>query len=91
MPQPGQVQMPTTPQFYYAAPRTNGLAVTSLVASILAFSLIGVICGHIALRQIRERGEAGENIAIAGLVLGYLELTGIVILVVVATVSAVLS
>jgi hypothetical protein len=44
-----------------------GFVLLGTVASIAA-----VICGHIARRQIRERGEQGDAAAIWGLVLGYL-------------------
>lgn len=36
--------------------------------------LIGVITGHVAKGQIRERGEGGEGMATAGLVMGYIGL-----------------
>ncbi|MDA0768517.1 MAG: DUF4190 domain-containing protein [Verrucomicrobia bacterium] len=64
------------------APPQNGLAITSLVlgiVSIVAMTLIitaipGVVCGHIARRQIREAPgvQSGEGMAIAGLILGYI-------------------
>ncbi|WP_024286631.1 DUF4190 domain-containing protein [Cellulomonas sp. KRMCY2] len=78
--QPGTPAYPAQfpPAYQVLAPRTNGLAVTALVTSLLGFSLVPVICGHIALRQIRARGEAGEALAIVGLVLGYLELVATV-------------
>jgi ABC-type spermidine/putrescine transport system permease subunit II len=46
----------------------------SIVAFVLAFvvSLGAVICGHIALSQIKRTGERGRGLAIAALVLGYL-------------------
>ncbi|TXK17648.1 DUF4190 domain-containing protein [Homoserinibacter sp. GY 40078] len=56
------------------APHTNGLAITSFVLGILGFALIPVILGHIALSQIRTRGDGGKVFAIIGLVLGYLGL-----------------
>jgi hypothetical protein len=57
---------------------TNGLAVTSLVAGLLWFfwfgSVLAVIFGHIALRQIKQSGgrETGTGLAIGGLVFGYM-------------------
>ena len=57
---------------------TNGLAVASLVAGFLWLawfgSIVAVIFGHIALRQIKQSGgrESGTGLAIAGLVLGYM-------------------
>ena len=32
---------------------------------------LAVILGHVALSQIRRRGEGGRNLAITGLILGY--------------------
>lgn len=53
--------------------RTSGLAITSFVLSLCCLGLPGVICGHIALSQIKKAGGAlkGSGLAIAALVLGY--------------------
>jgi hypothetical protein len=58
---------------YAGAPeqRVNILAVVSLVLAFF-LSIGAVICGHIALSQIKRTGERGRGLAIAGLVLGYL-------------------
>ena len=60
-------------------PRTNGLAVASLVCGIGQFlgfwllaSVPAVICGHMARRRIRQTGEQGDGMALAGLVLGWI-------------------
>jgi peptidyl-prolyl cis-trans isomerase B (cyclophilin B) len=54
-----------------AAP-TNGLAITSLVLSILVCtSLIGAILGHVALSQIKRTGQQGRGLAIAGIAVGW--------------------
>ncbi len=60
------------------APPTNTLAI---VALILAFFLPlgGVICGHIALGQIKRTGESGHGLALAGTIIGYV-LTGLTLL-----------
>jgi peptidyl-prolyl cis-trans isomerase B (cyclophilin B) len=58
-----------------AGPRTNTLAIVSLVLAFFV-SLGAVICGHIALSQIKRTGENGRGLAIAGLILGYLGLVG---------------
>ncbi|MFN4003040.1 DUF4190 domain-containing protein [Microcella sp.] len=52
-------------------PKTNTLAIVSLVLAFF-ISLGAIICGHIALNQIKQTGEGGRGLAIAGLVLGYL-------------------
>lgn len=55
-------------------PKTNTMAILSLVFSLIALSVLGVIFGHIALKQIADRGESGRGLAIAGLVVGYLSI-----------------
>jgi uncharacterized protein DUF4190/uncharacterized protein DUF1707 len=57
---------------YYPPRPTSGLAIASLVCAILSLSIPAVICGHMARTRIRETGEGGDGLAIAGLVLGYL-------------------
>jgi type IV pilus assembly protein PilA len=66
------------PQAAPAGPQqTSGLAIASLICSLLPFFLvtpiIGVILGHVALSQIKKSGGRlkGSGLAIAGLVLGY--------------------
>lgn len=58
---------------------TNGFAIAALVVGLLGGSLIAVILGHVARKQIRERGQAGDGMAIAGLVLGYIGLAAVVL------------
>jgi hypothetical protein len=61
-----------------AGPKTNTLAIVSLVASLAGVVLwgvgfvVGVICGHIALSQIKKTGEQGHGMAVAGLIIGYI-------------------
>jgi hypothetical protein len=59
-----------------ASTSTNGLAIASLVTSLLGISLVGVILGHVSRKQIRETGQGGWGLSTAGLVLGYLGLVG---------------
>jgi|LakMenEpi03Aug12_release.lakeMendotaPanAssembly.Ray.scaffolds.fasta_scaffold3543769_1 hypothetical protein len=61
------------------AAKTNVLAIVSLVTSILGFSLVGIITGHIGLSQIKKSGEAGSGLAIAGLVIGYISIVALVL------------
>lgn len=66
------------------ARRTSRLAVASLVCGILPFlglfpaGIVAIFLGHAARRRIRRTGENGSGIALAGLILGYLSLAGIV-------------
>ncbi len=74
-----------SPQPPYAPPQSggSGLATTSLVLGILSYLCCGPVCGipaiitgHIALGKVR-RGESppsAKGLAIAGLVLGYVNL-----------------
>jgi len=71
------------PQPGYAPQETNSAAVASLVFGIASWFLIpllggigAVITGHVALRQIRQSGDRlkGRGMAIAGLVMGYLNI-----------------
>ena len=55
-------------------PRTSpGWSVLAIVAFVLAFAVPpgAIVCGHIALGQIRRTGEQGRELALAGTVLGY--------------------
>ena len=58
---------------------TNGLAIASMIVSILGFGPVGAIMGHIARRQIQERGEQGDGFALAGIIVGWVT-TGIWVL-----------
>jgi hypothetical protein len=67
-----------------AAASTNGMAIASLVVSIVGavglcayglggyIGLVGAILGHVARRQVRERGEAGAGMALAGVIVGWI-------------------
>jgi hypothetical protein len=67
-------QQPYSP--YPPAAPTNGLAIAALVCGVGGF-VIGlsfipaIICGHLARKQIRQTGEQGAGLALAGLILGY--------------------
>ena len=67
---------PPAPTPYASAPtgpKTNTLAIVSLVLAFF-ISLGAIICGHIALSQIKKTGENGRGLAMAGLILGYVGL-----------------
>lgn len=78
----------------YPAVRTNALAVTSMISSIVGFAfawtgflalgvIVGVITGHIALSQIGRTREKGRGMALAGVIVGWIGVAiGLLILVV---------
>ncbi len=67
-----------------AGPKTNGLAIASMVVSLVGavglcgyglggyIGIVGAILGHVARRQIRERGEGGDGMALAGVIVGWI-------------------
>ncbi|WP_158635110.1 MFS transporter [Tsukamurella asaccharolytica] len=57
---------------------TNGMAIAALVLGIIG-GVWAIPIGHIALSQIRRTGESGRGMAIAGLVLGYVSLVGLIV------------
>jgi uncharacterized membrane protein len=69
---------PVAPYQPPAAQTINSLAVASLMCGIAEIPTLGVsavpavILGSMARRQIRETGERGEGLAVAGLILGWL-------------------
>ena len=101
--QPPPVPMPMPPPMapYGYMPvaqpqRTNSLAVGSLICGIgqlfvwTPASIAAVIMGHAARRQIRQNGESGDGMAVAGLVLGWIgiALTLLFVFIIVVAVAA---
>ncbi len=63
----------------YRTQSTNGLAIASLVVSIVSMTLlcgmtgvVGAILGHVSRKQIKERGDAGDGMALAGIIIGWI-------------------
>ena len=80
-----------TPYPSQVPPQTSGLAIASLILAILFISLPAVICGHIARKSIRtSRGRfEGAGLAMAGLVLGYIEMLLVVTIIGILAATAV--
>jgi hypothetical protein len=57
----------------------------------LLAAIPAIVCGHIARRQIRQTGEQGSGMALAGLIMGWVgvALTAIFVIVVIIAVFAV--
>ena len=77
-PPPGPYGSPAPygPQPYgpqYPPPAVRPTNVLAIIALIAAFVLppAGIVCGIIARRQIRQSGEAGDGLALAGLIIGW--------------------
>jgi Domain of unknown function (DUF4190) len=78
---------PASPAYGYGAPmvpvapKTNGMAIAALVCALAGLvtcvsAPVGAILGHVARRQIRERGEGGDGMALTGIIVGWI-LTGL--------------
>ncbi len=79
---------PGVPQYYYppgGARPTNGLAIASLVLSIIWLaglgSLLAITFGIVARRQIRSSAgrQGGDGVALAGLVIGIVGLVAVML------------
>ena len=81
-------------QYQYGPPpqRTNGLAIASMVLGILWIywigSVLALVFGYVARSQIRQRGEAGNGMAIAGIVLGWVGIGFLVVTLIIVLVLA---
>ena len=64
--EPAQVALPA------GKPRSSSWAIASLILALLGLGPAAVICGHVALAEIRRGTSGGQWIAVLGLVLGYL-------------------
>jgi len=73
---------------YVPALKTNGMAIAAMVLGILWVywigSILALVFGYIARNQIRERGEGGAGMAVAGIVLGWVGIGILVIVLIVA-------
>lgn len=73
-PPPHPYQQPYQPPPYYGYPPprgTNTMAILALVFGFV-FAPAAIVLGHIARKQIRQTGEEGDGLALAGLVIGYI-------------------
>jgi Domain of unknown function (DUF1707)/Domain of unknown function (DUF4190) len=70
--------------------RINGLAMASLACGLAQFAfgplatIPAIVFGHVARQQIKRSGEQGAGLALAGLILGWAVILGIVLIVVMA-------
>jgi hypothetical protein len=76
-----------------ASNTTNGLAVASFVCGLLQMfmgitTIPAIVLGHMARKQIRQSGQQGDGLAVAGLVLGWLGVALFALFAVVVAVAA---
>jgi hypothetical protein len=67
---------------------TNKFAIISLVLSLLGFivvplAVVGIVLGHRSLYEIKRTRENGMGAAIAALVIGYIEIIGAILIVII--------
>ena len=75
------------PPFGYRRP-TNTMAILALVF-IFVFTPVSLVLGLIARRQIRETGEEGDGMALAGVIVGGISVALIVLAILFFVVAAV--
>jgi hypothetical protein len=49
---------------------TNTLAIIAIIGGFV-FPLAGIVCGFIALSQIKRTGQGGRGLALAGVIIGF--------------------
>jgi Domain of unknown function (DUF4190)/zinc-ribbon domain len=80
----------SSPAGFASVPRTNGMAIASLVLGLVWVfwigSVLAVIFGFMAIREIDASGGAqnGRGLAVAGIILGFLSLAGLVVAIIVS-------
>lgn len=101
-PAPPAYGTPAAPPAYSAAPayaaypqgpKTNTLAIVSLVSSLVGVfvipvigQIVGIITGHMSLSQIKRTGENGRGLGLAGVIIGWVTL-GLAIIGVIALIA----
>jgi len=69
-PPPGHVSRPYNTWAIVSA----SFAASTILGSWCLGGLIAVVTGHVARSQIKRTGEAGEGLALAGLIAGYISI-----------------
>jgi hypothetical protein len=80
-PPSGSYPPPPPPQYGAPTPATgtNPLAIASLVVSVISLfswlctgllAIVGIVLGVIAMNQIKQSGQGGHGLALAGIIIG---------------------
>ena len=76
--QPGSTFPAAAPQNSMTPRTTNGMAIASMVLGIVwvywVGSILALVFGYVARKQIKENNQNGDGMAIAGIVLGWVGL-----------------
>lgn len=72
------------------ARETNGMAIAAMVLGIVGSSVLALVFGYVARRQIDRSGgtQTGRGFATAGIVLGWIEVVALVIILIAATAAS---
>lgn len=63
---------------------TNGLAIATIITAFI-FPIAAIILGHIARAQVRRTGQEGAGLALAGLIIAYIQVVlGLIVIAVFA-------
>jgi peptidyl-prolyl cis-trans isomerase B (cyclophilin B) len=89
-PPPYPAQYPPQYPGYQPPAPTNTLAIVSLITAFLC-GPAGFVIGIIALRQTKRTGEGGSALAIAGIVVGAVQLVALLLVIIVFALGAVVS
>lgn len=60
------------------APTTDGVSIAALVTSLLGMNVVAVVLGILGLRRTRKNGTQGRGLALAGLIIGAVELVAVI-------------
>lgn len=99
VPQPAATpSQPSLPGDAYptAPPQTSGKATASLVAGISAYvivpfigAIVAIVLGHLGLSEVKKSAGRlkGDGMAIAGMVLGYVQIAGLPFILIIAAIA----
>lgn len=83
---PATQPLPQTQPVGSRSSQTDGVSIAALVTGILGLGVIPVVLGIVGLERTTQRRTQGRGMAITGVVLGILQMTGLIIGLLVAVV-----